>query len=259
MLLIAKDGTILGRNLDTQALISLLEIYVREPEHEYGSEESNELFSAIFPEGDRTMAADRVMALADYIADRTLVQLKDTLNFKQLTGDFLYYLVGKRGEAFRYGADYVAGSMVLNRPDIWSSPDDSLKVIGLAEMVSETVGKTPVGSRLPAIKVHGTMVTARGEKAGEWDLSRLSEGTYLLFHTKSCAVCKSEIEAGRRRVSLPADDGGIKKLLLVDVDEVPEDELKLLLDTFDLSSLPFALQAGKKGRVERKYFSLVEK
>lgn len=256
MLLIGKDGTILGRNLDTQALMSLLEIYAVEPELEYGSDESMRMFSALLPEGDRSMTADRVKSVADYIASRTL-EVGDTLNFRQLTGDLLYYLSGRRGEAFRYGSDYVSGTMVLDRPDVWTSSDDSLKVVGLAMMVRDLVGKAPAGSRLPDLRVHGTMLSRKGQVPGVWRLPALRKGTFVLFHTRGCEVCAAEIEAAGRMAS----DRGFR-MLLVDMDEQYErsdDELESLLDAFDLSVLPFELEVGRKGTVARKYTTLVDK
>lgn len=256
MLLIGKDGTVLGRNLDTQALMSLLEVYAAEPELEYGGEESMRMFSAMLPEGDPSTAADSVISVADYIASRTL-EVGDTLNFRQLTGDLLYYLSGKRGEAFRYGSDYVAGTMVLDRPDVWTSSDDSLKVVGLASMVRDLLAKAPVGSRLPALKVHGTMLSRKGRVSKVWKLSNLGKGTYVLFHTGGCEVCRAEIEAAERLVG---KDGF--RILLIDMDQQyarDDSEMESLLDAFDLSVLPFELEVGRKGTVARKYTTLAGK
>lgn len=257
MLLIAKDGTVLGRNLDTQALMSLLEVYSTDKPLDYGGKESIEMFSVLFPENDPQMTADSIAHVADYIARKTLVETRDTVNFRQLTGDLLYYLSGKRGEAFSFGADRVAHTMVLDRPDIWTSPDDSIKVVGLARMLTDLVAKAPVGGKIPDVRAHGTMITGKGETSKVWKLRRLRQGTYVLFHTKGCQICQAEIAAGRELVK-----DGSSKLLLIDMDEVYEradDEMVFLMDSFDLSSLPFLLEVGRKGTVARKYSSLVGK
>lgn len=257
MLLIAKDGTVLGRNLDTQALMSLLEIYSTDRPLDYGGKQSIEMFSALFPENDPKMTADSISKVADYIARRTLSETRDTVNFRQLTGDLLYYLSGKRGEAFSYGADRVARTMVLDRPDVWTSQDDSLKVVGLARMLSDLVAKAPVGGKIPDVRAHGTMITLKGETSKVWKLKRLRQGTFVLFHTKGCQICQAEIASGRRMVS-----EGRARLLLIDMDEVydrADQEMESLMDAFDLSSLPFLLETGRKGTVARKYSSLVGK
>lgn len=256
MLLIGKDGTVLGRNLDTQALMSLLEVYSDKP-LDYGEGESKALFEALLPSDDRTVTADSIASLSAYIARKTLVETKDTVNFRQLTGDLLYYLSGKRGEAFRYGADRVSRTMVLDRPDVWTSRDDSLKVVGLAEMISDMVAKAPVGARVPAVRAHGTMISGRGDNSKVWDLSRLRKGTFVLFHTRGCEVCKAEIAAARELVA-----GSRAKVLLIDMDEVYEradSEMESLMDAFDLSALPFMLEVGRRGVVTRKYTTLVDK
>lgn len=256
LFLLARDATVLGRNLDARALFNLLEAYASSPEMTYGDSRSNELFSAIFPEDDRSLASDSVRSVASYVCERTLVQTKDTLNFKQLTGDMLYYLVGKRGEAFSYGAAYVADNLVLSRPGIWNTSDDSLKVVGLAQMVSGMVSRLPLGSSLPRIAVPGVMESRSGQKSASWTLSKLKSGTFLLFYTNACPHCQEELSAARRLARISG-----KRVLLVDMDYVSElDSLltETLLDSFDLSTLPFALEVGKGRRVCRKYITLAD-
>ena len=256
MLLIGKDGSIIGRNLDTQALMSLLEVYAVEPDLDYGGEESIKMFSAIFPEEDLGLTADSVKTVMKYIESKTL-PVKDTLNFKQLTGDLLYYLVGRRGEAFSYGADYVAREMILAKPEVWSAENDRYKIIGLAEMVTDMMDLAADGSKMPSLKVPGTMVSASGEKEGTWRLDRLRPGTYVFFHIHGCPICATEMEAAR---SMVKSHGG--RVLAIETDSMwstDPDLAEALLDSFDLSSLPFILKTGRGHKVVRKYITLVGK
>lgn len=257
MFLIAKDGTILGRNLDTSALMKLLELYASEKKLNYGEERSREMFSIMIPDSDPQFNADSVKALANYIEESTLEVVRDTTNFRQLIGDMLYYLVSKKGETFAYGSAYVADAMVLSRPDVWNTPDDTLKVVSLARMVRDMHDKAPVGSSLPAIKVRAKMVSSSGENTRKWKLSRLKAGTTLIFHTAFCEDCRRETEAAAAFASI-----GNRRFLLVNVDEIVENDeplSKTLFECFDLSSLPFLLEIGPGARVSKKYHTLVEK
>lgn len=254
MFLIGKDGVILGRGLDTEALMKILDIYLAEPE--YGDEKTMSLFSSILPEDDPQMTADSIIDIARYISRRTLTEKKDSFDYKRLAGNMLYYLVGKRGEAFAYGSAYIADSLVLGHPEIWNTPGDSLNVVGLAEIVSGLRNRIAVGSRIPKnLKVYGSMLSKRGEKTAEWSLGRLRAGTYVLFYTKGCANCDEELTSAR---SLVASDRK-SRVLLVDMDEVQAhnpDMATRLFDSLDLSVLPFVMQTGRRHTLARKYLSL---
>ena len=109
MFLVRPDGVIIGRGLDTQALAMMLHGIFDDVELEYGSEESESMFEGILEgSGERPEKAD-VISLADYIESATL-QKGDTVMFRQLTGDLLYYLAGRQGEGYKEGLKHVLDS-----------------------------------------------------------------------------------------------------------------------------------------------------
>ncbi len=83
-----------------------------------------------------------------------------------------------------------------------------------------------------------------------WDRLR-RKGGFIVFHTEGCPVCKAEIAA--------ADSLGLRTLD-VNVDEVAASApglAKALLDTFDLSSMPFILDVDRHGVIRRRYISFL--
>ena len=77
-----------------------------------------------------------------------------------------------------------------------------------------------------------------------------------MFVTDGCHKCAAEKEAARRLAS----DDKRTKVLIVNVDEVLACEPGLadrLFGSFDLSSLPFILETDRKGRIVRRYVTLV--
>ena len=242
MFLVGKDGRIIGRGLDHDALRKLLDLL----EYEYGGEQTRGLFDRLFDSYGDTLRAQDVLHTAELLRRRTLDE-GDTLSFKHLEGDLLYYLSSRREEAFRSGTGPFLEEYVLSRPEIWNTPEDTLKIVGMAEMMQDLLSRTPVGSRLPDLPVEG------------WKKLR-RRGGYAVFYTEGCAVCQAELEAagslrnaskGRRR----------PQIVTLDVDDLLAARPELaatLLDTFDLSFLPFVMKVDRRGRVERKYVSLAK-
>ncbi len=253
MFLIGKDAVIEGRNLDVPALVKLLDVKLSGTE--YGDAESMSLFSRIFPE-DSSFNADSVRTLADYIADRTLVQRRDTAAYKSLIGNMLYYFAGKRGETFADCSEYVADFLVLERPDIWNTADDSLKVVGYAGLISELADKARIGSVIDReVRASGKLLTRHGSGDVTLSLGQLKKGTCVVFYTHGCGGCDIELEAAGKIVSMDRK----ARILLVDMDSVmAKDSImaERLFDTFDLSAMPFVMAVGRKHCVSRKYFSL---
>ena len=170
------------------------------------------------------------------IAGRTL-QAKDTLGYKNLVGDLLYYLTSKREEPLREGTSGFIDEYILSRPEIWNTEDDTLRVVGLARLNAGLLSRTPVGSRLPSMPLKG------------WGKLR-RKGGLLIFHTHGCPVCREEMAA--------ADSLGLD-YLAVDVDEIGQRNPELqerLLDTFDLLSMPMIIEVGRRGKVLRRYVSM---
>ncbi|MGN0201919.1 MAG: hypothetical protein ACI399_03325 [Candidatus Cryptobacteroides sp.] len=237
MFLVSRDGTILGRRLDTESLEVLLESVLDRECHEYGGPRAGALLDGIFLSYGDSLRPGHVVEVAEMIRRSTL-QEKDTLAYKNLTGDLLYYLSSRREEALREGSAIFIDEYILSQPEIWNCADDSLRVVGLAALNSELLSRTPVGSRLPSLPIKG------------WGRIR-RRGGLIVFHSRGCPVCREELEAAER---LGLD------CLAVDVDETGEKNPELLnrlLDTFDLMSMPMIIRVGRRGEVTRRYVSLL--
>lgn len=261
--LVAPDGAIVGRKLDTPALEQLLNVNLPQKEHDYGSDASSELYDKVFSPMADSMTYSTVSEIAGYIEKSTLGG-GDTLLFKQMTGDLLYYVTNRREEAFRNGTETFVDKYILSRGDIWHTKDDSLKIIGLASMLKGLASLAPAGGSLPDIEVHGTLKTSRmtGDRApkvrsGEFRLSKIrGKGrAIIIFHTEGCKICEHEISEADK---LLRTEKGLK-VLEINMDELFSSypsEADSMMRHFDLSSLPFIIELDSKGRVARKYISL---
>lgn len=255
MFLVSPDGTILGRGLDAPALAAMLKLVFAEVELEYGSDASIGLYDGIF--GDTYPSEEDVVSISDYIQVSTLDK-GDTLMFRQMTGDLMYYLTLQRGEGFKEGLDDLIRNKILSRPDVWKSADDSLKVIGMAQMYGDLLSRSNPGKRIPDLRMPGVLVSKGKEKDGSFRLRNLHGQTnYIMFVTDGCNVCAAEKAAAR---DLAASDRKVK-VLMVNVDDVLSADPSLasrMFDSFDLSTLPFILQTDRKGVIQRRYVSLVK-
>ena len=255
MFLIAPDGTILGRGLDAQALLQMLYAVFAEVELEYGSDESIGLYDSIF--GDIIPSKDEVSDIADYIRASTL-ERGDTLMYRQMTGDFMYYLALQKGEGFREGLYELVAERILKEGDVWKSQDDTLKVLGMAEMYRDLLSKNMPGAKVADVKLPGVLVSGGKEKTGVYSLRKLrGANNYLMFVTDGCHVCAAEKEVAR---ALAASEKNVK-VLMVNVDDVLSADPALasrMFDSFDLSTLPFIIQTDRKGVVIRRYITFLE-
>ena len=253
MFLLDRQGVIIGRGLDTQALMQMLEALF--PAIDYGSEASVRLYDEIFGALEPSVSVSDVRAVGERIAAMTAGQ-GDTLLYKQMTGDLLLYLSGRRGEGYKAGTVWVADSLVLACPQCWTTQEDSLQVLSLAGWTKELAALAPVGSRLPDLKVPGRLVTAKGGKSVRKSLRKVGgRPSYILFYTRGCELCRAE----RASVAALLRAEPKARVLEVDFDGLSETEPALaerLLQTFDLSALPFVIQTDRKGRILRKYLTL---
>ena len=265
LFLVSPDGTIIGRGLDAQSLSQMLHNIFDEVELEYGSEESAELFRGIF-QSDKP-SFDEVAAIADYIAATTLPK-GDTLMFRQLTGDLLYYLAATPGEGFKEGLCYLIEHNIGSKQTVWDSPSDSLQIIGFADILSELLSKSCPGTHISDLKVPGELKTFKKSRPVNIRLSKLNgKRNIILFYTEGCNVCKAEKEAAEELLKLASsDDKSIAsevrktKIFLVNTDKIMREDPALasrLFDTFDLSTLPFIITTDSKGIITHRYFSLL--
>lgn len=258
LFLVAPDGTIAGRGLDSMALEQLLKALLAPKELEYGSKESEAFYEGIFSRD--SIGCEDVKEAAGHIAARTLEEAHDTLLFKQMAGDLLYYLSGKREQAFKCGTEYLVRNLILGRDDIWDTADDTLKIVQFAEISEELLGRAAIGSKVPDIRLHATLKTAGKTRQGEFRLGRLHRETVIIFHTEGCAICKAELAAADSLLAKMDKRQRNTAVLLVDMDEILVSYPAIaeqLFNTFDLTSLPYIIRIDRKGTVIGKYISLI--
>lgn len=200
LFLLGRDGRIVGRGLDSQALETLVELDLREREPVYGDPASMELLDKLFSFYEPVKAGN-VLEVAAMLEARTLPQ-GDTLAFKSLEGSLLHYLSSKRGEQWCEGTLSFINEYVFSRPGLWASQSDSLQIVGLASLMSELLSRPPLGSRIPKTSYPG------------WNRLR-RRGGLLVFHTSGCKLCEAQLAA--------AEEAGLR-YLAVNIDEILAEE-----------------------------------
>lgn len=299
--LIAPDGTIIGRGLDAVALEAMLDGIFAPRELIYGARESEELFDGIFAAYGGKPHVGAVKGIADYVHDKTL-PAGDTLMFKQLAGDFLYYLSTRTGEGFKEGMRYHIDKNILSQDNVWTSHDDSLKVVGFARIMSDLLSKSLPGTRISSIKVPGELYSAAhrrksashavavagsmasdGPKVNQRNVIRKlsslnGDENLIIFYTDGCEVCAAEKAAAMEYLSSDASHKagghmtthaadvscrsvvpGKINVFMVNVDAIMASDPSLasrLMDTFDLSSLPYIILTDRRGTILGRYLSL---
>ena len=272
LFLVAPDGIILGRGLDVNALQTLLDGIFAPRTLEYGTSESEALYDGIFSASGGQPSEGEVKGISDYIADRTLAR-GDTLLFRQMAGDYLYYLASHSGEGVKEGLRYHIDRNIFSQ-DVWKSADDSLKVVGFAQIMSDLLSKAAPGTVVPGIKVPGQLYTWRGEKFQSKRLDKLNKKVnIMIFYTEGCEVCSAQKAAAQallRGDVAPEQAGVVGKdshvdssdinVFMINMDKIMASDPALatrLMDSFDLSTLPYILITDSEGVVLRRYVSLL--
>lgn len=251
LFLISPDGVIVGRGLDVRALETMLDALFAEKKLEYGGPESEALFDGIFAASQGRPSAGEVKGIADYIHDRTLGR-GDTLMFRQMSGDYLYYLASRSGEGFKEGLKYHIEKNMSSQDKVWRSADDSLKVVGFAQIMSDLLSKAVPGSKISAIKVPGELYTLNKQKVVKVRLDKVGKKfNTIIFYTEGCEVCAAE-----KKIALAGITDKKTAVLMVNMDKIFAADSSLaskLMDSFDLSSLPFIIQTDSSGTILRRY------
>lgn len=257
--LVRPDGVIKGRGLNARALSLMLEDIFASPDLEYGKPESEAYFDqlmTLFSPSEGDAPSEAVRQAGDHM-EVSALQAGDTTMFRQFLGDFLYYLAPKSDEQAKEGMKYLIDNYIDGRSDIWKSQDDSLKIIGFAQIMGDLLSKAVPGGQIPDLKVPGDFLRhGKKIKTGQFALSRLrGQKNIIIFYTEGCNICDAEKAAARRLV---AEDSRYR-VLMVNVDRIVSSDPALasrLFDKFDLSSLPFIIETDKKGIILRRYITL---
>jgi len=255
LFLIDTLGVIVGRGLDVSALDGMLSAAFGILS--YGSADSERFFDALF-----SAAADSTgshVETARYLASR--LEGRGEL-FRQYVGDMLYYLNGRPGMEAKDALRYVADSLVLCRPDIWKTADDSLKVVGLASIASDLLARADIGDPVPDLRLSGVLLSSKHPslpgKVKAFSLRSLpGKLSYIVFYTEGCPNCEEE-KAGIARFfaeGKAGDDTRKARVLMVDLDRLSEKERTEALDAFDLTNLPYVTLLDSHGIVLRRYLS----
>ena len=251
LLLVSPEGVIVGRGLDVRALEILLDSIFAEKILEYGGPESEALFEGIFAASQGKPSIGEAKGIADYIHDRTLGR-GDTLMFRQMAGDYLYYLASRSGEGFKEGLKYHIDKNLSAQNNVWRSADDSLKVVGFAQIMSDLLSKSVPGSEISSIKVPGELYTLNNEKSVKIRLDKIGKKlNTIIFYTEGCEVCAAE-----KKIALEGITDKNTAVLMINMDRIFADNPSLatkLMDAFDLSSLPFIIQTDSSGTILRRY------
>ena len=252
MFLIAPDRQILGRGLDADALVQMLEPIFAQKEMVYGDPEADALFDRLLgPSPSRY----EIISIAQMLEAAAQNRGGESL-YKQLIGNYLYYLAPKTGEEFKEGLHDFITVYILSRPDIWSTEDDKLKVVGFAEILNDLLSKAAPGTVISDVKIKGEYIKGQRSSDKKKNLRKLcGEENIIIFHTEGCRICEAEIKAaGALAASNPKS-----RIFMVNVDKLVEDNPTMsatLFDSFDLSALPYILQTDRKGNIIRRYISL---
>ena len=259
MFLIGPDGKILGRGLDVPSLKMLLGREFSAESYAYGSQIQMERYAQMFAAYGDTLKVADVLDVADYLAARTFGE-GDIDSFKQMEGDLLYYLAQQYSEPYR-DAIIPFADKFLGVPDVWTTPADSANVLSFGKFLCSLTSRTPVGTQIPDLKVPGVLrrkgcLFVKESKGGVFAFRKLrGRPGYVVFYTGGCSSCKETLE----QVSAIVVSKPRARVLLVDMDAILASDPALgetLLETFDLTGMPYVLELDRKGIITHRYVDL---
>jgi thiol-disulfide isomerase/thioredoxin len=257
LFLVGPGGQILGRGLDARALSLMLKDAFSEKELVYGTEASVQMYDGLFGKmGDSPTDAD-VKGIADYIASSTLGKA-DTVMFRQMTGDLMYYLSDKLEGGYKEGLYHIVKEYILSKSEVWRTKGDSLKVVGMAAMLNDLLSRAALGSVIPSVKVPGVLKTWKTEKNKTIALNKLGRSrNIIIFYSPKCSSCMAEKAAAEK---ILANDKCKTAVFLVDMDKMYDENPQMekrLLELFDLSRIPSIYITDKYGKILERYTSLL--
>ncbi|MCF0175774.1 MAG: hypothetical protein HUJ94_02945 [Bacteroidales bacterium] len=239
LLLVGKDGRIAGRNLDTPALRTLLEGICSE--YEYGSDAADGFYDTVFSGFGPLSTDEEIASITSYIRQKTL-EKGDSTGFKHMSGDLLFWMSRQRGPGWKKASGKLLDEAVFGMSELWTEPNDSLQVLGFAEVLKDLYSRAAEGSRLPAVKVNGKK------------LKRLKNHVILMV-TDGCGICEGELAA----LESYLHESG-RESLIINMDSLLRDDpdtAGLLFDSFDLTALPYITTTNRRGRVDGRYLTLL--
>lgn len=229
MFLIGKDGTILGRNLDTEALKTLISRITSPPQITPG--EMRLLVDvALGTYGKKD--CKNVMALVDTFRE----QLRNTSCMEKTAFlEALYYDLRYRDTyPYKCGAAYLAKEEILSGTGQWDS-----STINDAKVFTRLYDMTPLGEIVPDIPLpdmKGTLYSID------------SPLTVIYAYSESCRRCEEEMPVARR---LEKEYGGRVRFVYIDCDKY--DVERFMLEYYDLSLLPAIYLLGEDKTLYAKY------
>ena len=136
--------------------------------------------------------------------------------FRQMAGDYLYYLASRSGEGYKEGLKYHIEKNLSGQPSVWRSADDSLKVVGFSQIMLDLLSKAVPGSKISSVKVPGELYTLNKQKAVKVRLDKVGKKlNTIIFYTEGCNVCAAE-----KKAALEAITDKNSAVLMVNMDKI---------------------------------------
>ena len=229
MFLLDEGGIIVGRNLDTESLVQLLDRLVSPPR--ISPEEMETLVDVVLGTIGKK-DCNSVKILVDSFRE----QLKDASDTdRKAFLEALYYdLRYRTGYPYKCGAAYLAEQEILSDTLHWDGA-----IVNDAGLFMRLYGLTPLGETVPDIPLPEMKCTLH---------SIDSPLTVLYVYSKSCRRCEEELPSASE---LEKRYEGTVSFVYIDCDEY--DVESFMLGQYDLSQLPAIFLLGPDKTLYAKY------